>query len=297
MRDQAERLRQIAESYKAELSAPRRGSSRRTRVLAVTSGKGGVGKTNVSVNLSYALLAMGREVTVLDADLGLANVDVLLGTAPRMHLGHAINGQADIMDLIYQAPGGLKLIAGGSGLEDLADLPESDLQRFIHTLRKLEGHTDFLVVDTGAGLGRTVTNFVLAADAVLMVTTPEPTSLTDAYALCKAVVRKNPAADIKLIINQVENRADAQEAADRLSATVLRFLGASLEYLGAIPVDREVSRSVRHQQPFFLSAPHSPASQAVRELAQRLVGEPGSPRAGVGLFFDRLTRVFARSYR
>jgi flagellar biosynthesis protein FlhG len=298
MRDQAERLRQMAESYKAELMvAPRRQGTRRTRVLAVTSGKGGVGKTNVSVNLSYALLAMGHEVTLLDADLGLANVDVLLGTVPKMHLGHAITGHADIVDLIYEAPGHLKLIAGGSGLEDLADLPEQDLQRFIQSLRRLEGLTDFLVVDTGAGLGRTVTNFVLAADVVLMVTTPEPTALTDAYALCKAVVRKNPAADIKLIINQVENRADAQEAADRLSATVLRFLGASVEYLCAIPVDKEVPRSVRNQRPFFLSAPGSLASQAVRDLAQKLVGDSGDPRAGVGLFFDRLTRVFSRSWR
>ncbi|HLN63164.1 MAG TPA: MinD/ParA family protein [Symbiobacteriaceae bacterium] len=294
MRDQAERLRQLAESYKLEAGGGKPRLARRARVLAVTSGKGGVGKTNVSVNLSYALLAMGYEVMVLDADLGLANVDVLLGTVPQMHLGHALSGQADILDVIYEGPGRLKLIAGGSGVGELADLPENDLARFIQSMRKLENQTDFLVVDTGAGLGRSVRNFLLAADVVLVVTTPEPTAMTDAYALIKSVVQKNPAADIKLIVNQVESREEAEEAASRLSAAMLRFLGASLEFLGSIPQDREVPRSVRSQRPFILASPATAASQAVREIARRLVGDKENPRAGVSLFFDRLSRVFAK---
>ena len=294
MRDQAERLRQLAESYKLEAGGAKPRLARRARVLAVTSGKGGVGKTNVSVNLSYALLAMGYEVMVLDADLGLANVDVLLGTVPQMHLGHALSGQADILDVIYEGPGRLKLIAGGSGVGELADLPENDLARFIQSMRKLENQTDFLIVDTGAGLGRSVRNFLLAADVVLVVTTPEPTAMTDAYALIKSVVQKNPAADIKLVVNQAESREEAEEAASRLSAAMLRFLGASLEFLGSIPQDREVPRSVRNQRPFFLASPATAASQAVREIARRLVGDKENPRAGVSLFFDRLSRVFAK---
>lgn len=294
MRDQAERLRQIAESYKLETTASRPRPMRRARVLAVTSGKGGVGKTNLSVNLSYALLSLGHEVMVLDADLGLANVDVLLGTVPQLHLGHTLAGHADIVDVIYEGPGKLKLIAGGSGVGDLADLPEPELVRFIQSLRKLEAMTDYLIVDTGAGMGRSVRNFVLAADMVIVVTTPEPTAITDAYALIKAVVQRNPAADIKLIVNQVESRAEAEEAAARLSAAMLRFLGASMEFLGAIPVDREIPRCVRNQQPFFLAAPASPASQAVRQIAARLVGDGENPRTGVSLFFDRLSRVFAK---
>jgi flagellar biosynthesis protein FlhG len=293
MRDQAERLRQIVQTHREDDGA-RPKQARRARVLAVTSGKGGVGKTNLSVNLSYALLSMGRSVIVLDADLGLANVDVLLGTIPQRHLGHALAGQADILDVIYEGPGGLQLIAGGSGVGDLADLPENDLQQFIRSLRKLENEADYLLVDTGAGLGRSVRNFVLAADVVLVVTTPEPTAITDAYALIKSVVQKNPAADIKIVVNQVESKAEADDAAARLSAATLRFLGAAVEYLGSVPVDREVPRSVRAQRPFLLAAPGSPASHAVREIASRLVGDPEQQGGGVSLFFDRLSRVFAK---
>ncbi len=295
MRDQADRLRQLAENYKAEILSSRPpAGSRRARVLAVTSGKGGVGKTNISVNLAYALLSLGRDVTILDADLGLANVDVLLGTVPRLHLGHAIAGEADILDLIYEGPGCLKLIAGGSGVGELADLPEADLQRFIRSLRALETRTDFLIMDTGAGLGRSVTNFVLAADAMLVVTTPEPTAITDAYAVVKTVVRKNPAADIKVIVNNAQSPEEAEEAADRLSTTVLRFLGTSIEFLGYVPADQVVPKAVRNQQPFFLAAPSSRASQAVMDLARKLAGDKEDPRSGVGLFFDRLTRVFTK---
>lgn len=294
MRDQAERLRLIAESYRAEISAPRPSLSRRARVIAVTSGKGGVGKTNLSVNLSYALISLGREVMLLDADLGLANVDVLLGSPSRFHLGHVTSGKSDILDVIYRTPDGLQVIAGGSGVEELADMPEVDLHRFIQSMRKLESQSDYLIIDTGAGMGRTVTNFVLSADLVLVVATPEPTAITDAYALIKAVVRRNPAADLKLVINQAESMAEADEAANRLTSTVLRFLDSSVEYLGAVPNDREVPRAVRNQQPFFRVAPQSAASQAVLALARRLNGDPETPVRGVGLFFDRLTKVVAK---
>lgn len=294
MVDQAERLRQIADRIRQEKGAGRPKAGRRARVIAVTSGKGGVGKTNVSVNFSYALIGLGQEVMLLDADLGLANVDVLLGTVPSRHLGHALAGQADILDIIYEGPGGLKLIAGGSGVGELADLPETELLRFIQSMRKLESQADYLVVDTGAGLGRSVRNFVLAADMVLVVTTPEPTAMTDAYALIKSVVQKNPAADIKLVVNQVESKAEGEEAVARLSAAMLRFLGATPDFLGAIPADREVPRCVRNQQPFFLAAPASQASMAVRTIASKLVGNPQEAKAGVALFFDRLSRVFAK---
>lgn len=291
MRDQAERLRQMAEDLKKEIhekAGPR--PEKRARVIAVTSGKGGVGKTNVSVNLSYALLNLRKEVILLDADLGLANIDVLLGTNPPRHLGHLLRGEAGICDLIYRGPSNLKIIAGGSGLQELVDLPEGELLRFIQSLRSLESRADFLILDTGAGLSRSVLNFVLAADEVILVSTPEPTAMTDAYATIKVITKRNPSADIKVVMNMVENQEEAEVAVNRLANAAMRFLGVHLESLGHIPSDPLVTTSVKGQRPFFLKYPDAPSSLAVKALASSLVGDE-EPR-GVGLFFERLGKFF-----
>jgi flagellar biosynthesis protein FlhG len=293
MRDQAERLRQIAASMRGEVRESHPSRQRRARVVAVASGKGGVGKTNVSVNLSYALMSLGREVILLDADLDLANVDVLLGTMPKLQLAHALLGNADILDLIYEGPGHLKLIAGGSSLEDIAGLPERDVQRLIFSLRKLEAITDYLLIDTGAGLGPHVINFASAADVLLVVTTPEPTAMTDAYALIKMISRRNPAAEIKVIFNQVQDATEAREASERLVAAVLKFLGIIIEVIGEVPIDAQVQRSVRKQQPFFLAAPSCRASASILDAAHRLVGDPLAHRPRVGMFIDRLSKVIS----
>ncbi|BDG59372.1 MinD/ParA family protein [Caldinitratiruptor microaerophilus] len=275
--------------------SPRTLPARRARVLAVTSGKGGVGKTNVTVNLAYALIRLGHEVVVLDGDLGLANVDVVLGTTPQYHLGHVLSGERTVQEVIYPAPAGLYLVAGGSGLSELADLPEETMSAFIQGLRALESEADFLLVDTGAGMGRSVLSFVLAADEVIVVTTPEPPAITDAYALVKAIVRRRPAARLSLIVNQAHGYAEAREAADRLSLAVLRFLGAHIELLGVIPHDPQVYFSVRNQTPFLLAAPHSPAAQAMQAIARRLLGTEDVPEVPrVGLFFDRLLKMLVR---
>lgn len=291
MGDQAERLRQMAEDLKKEIhekAGPR--PEKRARVIAVTSGKGGVGKTNVSVNLGYALLHLRKEVILLDADLGLANVDVLLGTNPPRHLGHLLRGEAGILDLIYRGPGNLKIIAAGSGLQELVDLPEGELLRFIQSLRTLESRTDFLILDTGAGLSRSVLNFVLAADEVILVSTPEPTAMTDAYATIKVITRRNPSAQIKVVMNMVENQEEAEVAVNRLANAAMRFLGIHLESLGHIPGDPLVTTAVKGQSPFFLKYPDAPSSLAVKAIASTLVGDEGSK--GLGLFFERLGKFF-----
>jgi flagellar biosynthesis protein FlhG len=296
MRDQAQRLRELAETYRQEIlskPAPPPSASRRARVMAITSGKGGVGKTNVAVNLAYALIAQGKEVILLDADLGLANVDVLLGTTPQWHLGHAISGERDVLGLLYEAPGGLRLIAGGSGLAELTDLPEIDLRRFIQSLAQLQGEADYLLIDTGAGLSRSVMEFVMAADEVLVVTTPEPTALTDAYAIIKRLVRANPTVDIKLVVNMADSAEDGESTARRLRETVLRFLQIAVHYLGHIPRDPVVQQCVRQQRAYFLQHPRSAAAHATENLARRLLGEGPAPR-NLNLFFDRLQQVFRR---
>lgn len=278
MGDQAARLRALAEAYKrqilGEAGAPAPPPRRRAQVIAVTSGKGGVGKSNIAVNLAYALIARGRRVLLLDADLGLANADILVGAMPSRHLGHFLAGTATLPDLIVQAPGGLAVVPGGSGIHDLLDLPPDQLDRFVAAMGTLEDRCDHLIVDTGAGLHAAVMRFVLAAHVVVLVTTPEPTAVADAYAVLKALVREQPGAAVRLVVNQVRHPAEGQDTADHLAAVARRFLGIHLDHLGSVPLDPAVPEAVRRQYPFFLSAPRSPAARAVAQMAARLLGEP-----------------------
>ncbi|HEY3367229.1 MAG TPA: MinD/ParA family protein [Symbiobacteriaceae bacterium] len=291
MLDQATRLREMAAALRVQATG---NAPRRTKVIAITSGKGGVGKTNLSVNLAHALIEAGKEVILLDADLGLANVDILLGTVAPYHLGHLLRGERDIMGVIHHTPRGLKIIAGGAGLGELANVSREQLQLFVHNLRKLEGEADYLIFDTGAGVGVTVLEFVLAADQVIIVTTPEPTSLADAYTMIKAMSRKAPHMDVKLVVNQADRAADGESAAERIIVTARDFLSLPVEHLATIPRDSCVTKAVRAKVPFVLSDPLAPASTAIKGLARRLLDEPvPAPEANVRpapSFFDRLTK-------
>lgn len=295
--DQAERLRRLAEDLKADIrnqgAVPGR-APWGPRVIAVTSGKGGVGKTSIAVNLGLALRQLGHEVLIIDADLGLANVDVVLGTNPALHLGHVVRGEKRIEDVIYTGPGGLKLIAAGSGLQELLDVEEPELARFVHALQELEREADFVLIDTSAGLTRQVTAFVLAADEILVVTNPEPTAMTDAYAVIKIITRHRPGANIRLILNEVDNEEDAEVAINRISMAALRFLGVQIDSLGHVPSDLTVPRAIKQQQPFLLSYPGGAAARAVRELAARLSGTSDEQEYDKGFFFRRLARFFSR---
>lgn len=295
MLDQAARLRELAATFRAQAATPLK--AQRTRVIAVTSGKGGVGKSNVSVNLAHALTAAGREVILLDADLGMANADILLGVVPPFHLGHLVSGEHGILDLICRTPHNLKLIAGGSGLNELTNLSEAQLRPFLSGLAQLEGQADFLILDTGAGLSTTVQEFVRAADTALVVTTPEPTALADAYGAIKAIVRRSPVPELRLIVNQAERSDDANLTAERIVMTARDFLGVTVAHLGTIPRDPHVWQAVRRQVPFLLEFPTAPASRAIEIMAQRLLAgsgtEPGS-RARPGGFFQRLAGLFGR---
>lgn len=293
MPDQATRLREMAAAYR---SSAVRTPERRTRAIAVTSGKGGVGKTNLSVNLAHAFMAAGKDVLLLDADLGLANADILLGTVPPYHLGHLLRGERGICDLIHRTPSGLKLIAGGSGVADLANLPAHRLQDFVQALGQLDGQADYLFVDTGAGLSNTVLEFVLASDQVVVVTTPEPTSLADAYATIKTLAQRLPGVEIKLVVNQAERLEEAAFAAERIVTTARNFLGLTVEHLGTVPRDPNVWQAVRRQTPFLLGYPDSAASRAVTGMARQLLfGRDSVPvRHKPASFFDRLAGLFGR---
>lgn len=261
-------------------------------VIAITSGKGGVGKSNVSVNLAIRLSAAGKKVILLDADLGLANADVLCNVNLPWNLAHVINRQRELKDVLYDAPGGFKLIGGASGLARMADLSDYDRNRLIDSLADLERQADVILIDTGAGISANVLSFTRAADHVLVVTTPEPTAITDAYAVIKVLGRDGRDRRVSLLVNQAGSASEARAVYDRIAKVAKQFLGVSVLDAGHLPADDQVPHAVRKRMPFMLGAPHCPASLAVNQLAMRL--ERGVTAADTGGFFNRMGRWFGR---
>jgi len=301
MSDQAEELREAASRVQGKESrrkVARGESDDTTRVVAVTSGKGGVGKTSFVVNLAMLLADFGLRVTILDADLGLANVDVLLGLAARHNLHHVIKGTLSLEDIIVTGPRDVQIIPGASGLRDIADMAPEDRKRLIESLSRAVRGRDLLIIDTAAGMSRTVLDFVLSAQEAIVITAPEPTAMTDAYAMIKVISRENPNAIVRIVVNMCHSRKEAENVVEQLSLLSDRFLDFTFDALGYIPVDPSVSQAIRQRQPFVLAYPYSPASAAMESIARRLRGMPqvNEGQAGVGQFIKRLLGVTAPDY-
>jgi flagellar biosynthesis protein FlhG len=277
-------------------------ATRRASVIAVTSGKGGVGKTNISVNLAIRLAAAGKSVVLLDADLGLANADVLCNIDLPANLSHVIARRKELSDVLVAAPGGFSLIGGASGLARMADLTDADRQRIVNAMTELEAQADVILIDTGAGISPNVLAFTRAADHVLVVTTPEPTAITDAYAVIKVITRADKARPyayegerrLSLLVNQARNENEARIVHDRIAKVARQFLGVSVFDAGFIPADDQVSAAVRKRSPFVLSAPKCPASHAVSQLAIRLEQGVAAASNEQDSFFHRMSRWFRR---
>ena len=237
----------------------RRGTA---RVLAVASGKGGVGKTNVVVNLATRLAQMNQRVLVLDADLGLANVDVLMGIQPAHNLLQAIYGQLPLSEVIYHAGPNLQILAGASGVDGLADLPDSQRETLLQRLGYLEEQYDFLIIDCGAGVDHNVLGFTCASNEVLVVCTPEPPAVMDAYSLIKLIHRKGASPRISLVMNMVDRPSDGQNAAETIMDVSERFLGIRIDTVHYIPRDPLVSQAVRRGRPLIEVSPGGPAGLA-----------------------------------
>lgn len=263
MIDQAEGLRQLAvEMNEAgeEMSA-----KSGTRILSVASGKGGVGKSNLSVNLSIALADLGKKVLLLDADLGMANVNVILGIIPRFNLFHVIKGEKKLKEVVLSVPQGIDIIAGASGFSELADLEQSMRRKFVRGLNSLE-HYDYIIIDTAAGVSQNVLKFIGASDEVLIVTTPEPTAITDAYGIIKSVVRDG-FNNIRLVVNRVSNIMEGKKISDRIIRITHQFLNVSISGLGYVYDDPSVGKAVKMQDPFFRAFPSSKAAKSLSHIA------------------------------
>lgn len=284
MLDQAERLRQLAQ-----------GARRRAHVVAVTSGKGGVGKTNLAVNLAVSAARAGRTVHLLDMDLGLANVDILMNLTPRHTLAHVLAGGRRLADIVIEGPGGVRIVPGASGVPRLADLDHEGREGLLRELQDLEAASDLILLDTGAGISRNVLGFCAAADEILVVTTPEPTAILDAFATIKVLSREGDLGQVRLVVNQCSGRAEAEAVSRRVASACRQFLSLPVDRMGYVISDYHVSEAVRRRQPLVVAFPDSPAARCVATLAGLLGGTGTRAASGTpdrpGFFHRVLARM------
>ncbi len=259
----------------------------RTRVISVTSGKGGVGKTNIVGNLAICFRRMGKRVLVLDGDLGLANIDIIFGLSPAYNIKHVVTGEKSLSEVVVQGPEDVKIIPAGSGVQDLVHLTQGQKLNLLNEFDALDEEFDIFLIDTGAGISSNVLYFGIAADERIVVATAEPTSITDAYALIKVMYTKHGTNTFKLLVNMVDREEEARAVFENLSNAVVRFLkGISLEYVGYIPRDGNLERSVREQCTVISRYPESISSKGFAGLASRLLtSEPNSSQDGNIKFF------------
>ena len=289
--DQAKDLRRIVDMQRRPARA-----GYGLRSLAVLSGKGGVGKSNISVNLSLAMAGRGKRIVLLDADLGMANVDLLCGLSPKFNLAHVIRGEKEVLDILLPLGENLSVLPGGPGVRELADLGEDALLSLIDSMSVLEGMADMLIIDTGAGIHRNSISFGTASDAVLLVTTPEPTSIRDAYGVLKALAFAAAGkADVTVVVNMAASPEEGEDVADRIRSAASQFLGISPSFGGTVLRDESVPLAVRKRTPLLTAYPDSGASQSLRAVADRMLGledarEAPSSGRGVKSFFFRLAR-------
>lgn len=271
-------MTQAATLEKIMHRTPKRGSRVKgatpPRVISVTSGKGGVGKTNIVTNLAYALAKEGKRVLVLDADLNLANVDILLGLTPKFNLHHVFTGEKTLTEILVEGPGGLKILPASSGILELADLTESQRLYFLAEMEALAGEIDILLVDTAAGINNNVVYFNLAAQERIIILTPEPTSLTDAYALIKVLSSKHDVKKFRILVNQARSEKEALAVFRKLSVVADRFLDTlSLDLIGHIPYDAKLPQAVRAQKLVSELYPDAAVSKMLAKVSRQLAAE------------------------
>ena len=262
------------------------------QVIAVTGGKGGVGKTSVSVNLATAMAVAGRRVMLLDGDLGLANVDVFLGLTPRHTMAHVLSGERTLEEIILESPQGLQVVPGASGVAELANLSAGESLSLVQAFSALATRLDVLVVDTSAGIAHSVVQFSQAAQHVLVVVTDEPASLTDAYALMKVLSRNHDVNRFRVLANMTRAAGEGDALFRKLERVTSRFLDITLDSVGEIPEDAALRRAIREQRPVFSAYPASPASVAFKNLARKADKwpVPTGPRGNLEFFVERLVR-------
>ncbi len=286
-RDQAHSLRQQQQKLKSQNS----GSGNKAFKLAITSGKGGVGKTNISLNLAIALGKLGKRVLLIDADPNLANIDILLGIRVQNTLSDIIAGTAFFSDTIVQGPEGIHILPGSSGVIEMVKNDNEIYQRMSDAFNELEQQYDILLIDTGAGLSESILNFVISSDEAVLVTNAEPTSITDAYAMVKVATHQNPMLKMNILVNLVANTLEGKETFEKLQLAVRNFLQVEIEALGYLPFDPNIPIAVSEREPFIELFPKSKASVTMMMIAHKVIKMGYSKKASNDSMFDRLFQV------
>lgn len=285
MLDQAESLRKLVSTDDAD-------KKNSTKIITVTSGKGGVGKSNFVVNLGICLQNKGKKVLIFDADLGMGNDDVLMGLYPKYNIFDIIFTEKKIQDIIIEGPSGVSLIPAGSGLNKVQELKKEERELFLNKLEGLD-EFDYILMDTGAGVSRDILAFISASEDLIIITTPEPTSLTDAYSLLKATDHFRLKSEAKIIVNKAFTKKEGEETYCRFERAVTTFLKINVSYLGCILDDRKLVQSVRAQKPFVILYPNCSASKDVENIAIKIIGEKASASNGATGVFKKLFNIFS----
>ncbi|MEI6414487.1 MAG: MinD/ParA family protein [Pseudomonadota bacterium] len=260
-----------------------------TRTVCVTSGKGGVGKTTLSINLGIAMAAEGHRVLLLDGDMGLANVNIQMGIIPEYNILDVINRRKTLAQIVCKTSYGIDFIAGGTGIGQLANLGEAEQSAFMNGMESLAGY-DMMIIDTGAGIGANVIRFALASDDVVVVTTPEPTAMTDAYGIIKTIIATQ-SKPIKFLVNRVNSEQQARQVVERLNKVIGHFMGLHFDILGYVPVDPLIEKSIFRQRPHLVGNPNAKSSTLIRVMANRII-DPHyqTPTTGLAGFFQKIIK-------
>jgi len=266
------------------------------RVIAITSGKGGVGKTNLSVNIGVAMSKAGRRVAILDADMGLANVDILLGLFPEFNLWHVMNGEKTLREIMMVGPGGLKVIPASAGIQRMCDLSATEQAGVIRAFSEIDNDFDTLIVDTAAGISASVINFARACQEIIVVVCDEPTSLADAYAYIKLLNRDYGLNSFHIIANMVQSAEHGQNLFNKLTKVTDRYLDVALQFVGMVPYDEYLKKSVQKQMPVVEAFPQSKAALAIKNIAKKIDQWPIKSYAGgyLQFFVERIIQFSAK---
>ncbi len=286
MLDQAESLRKLVLANKND-------KDKNVKIFTITSGKGGVGKSNFVVNLAISLQMEGKKVLIFDADIGMGNDDVLMGLYPKYNIIDVIKNKVSIEDALVEGPYGVKLLAGGSGLNNIEDLAEEERRRFINELDCLEGY-DYIFIDTGAGVNRSVLAFVSSSNEVIFILTPEPTALTDGYSLIKALKHFEITTTTNIVVNRVIEKGEGKKTFQKFNMATEKFLGISTNYLGCVYEDRKVTMAVRSQKPAVIQYPGSIVSESIKNISKSILGTKDNIKGlGAKELMSRLFGVFS----